>query len=193
MNQQELDRLTTQMNLFMEGRKLFPPSKSDELAELGVKRCPKCTTVKSTTEFCKVSSRRDGLDNKCKACNRANVASYKEVNPEYDHNRYRDPESNHRLNKQLHNGYRRAIEAGNTAVRITPEELLAHWKSVGIDPLVCYLTGEPLDHLSRSIDHIDAISNGGEHNVTNLAPSTAEANFKKNNVTPEEARELLSA
>lgn len=204
----QLQNLTDEMNDYMAetGRKLFPPAKADELRELGAKRCSKCATVKLVESFPKDSRARDGLDGKCKTCNSAKTADYRERNPEYQreydatnrerifeykHTRYLTDEIT-RLRAQLSSGYYRAVAAGNQADWITAEHLLTYWSAKGIDPLVCYLTGESLTPFDRSIDHVVAIGNGGSHTVDNLMPCTLEANMKKKSLDPSDAKELLS-
>lgn len=182
-----------------------------ELRDRYAKRCGKCSTVLPLFCFPANNSTPDRLHTECRDCNsnqrgrwysdnadeiRARYQEWYKDNAESERERtatnYHNPDGKYRLSNQLHQGYYRAVRAGNTADRITPEDLIQYWESIGIDPLVCYLTGETLTPLTRSLDHIVAIGKGGGHTVTNLAPSTAEANFKKNNVTPEEARERLA-
>lgn len=88
-------------------------------------------------------------------------------------------ERRNRLAYQLRDGYRRAVQAGGEAVKITPSELLSYWENTGVDPLVCYLTGEPLTEATRSLDHVVPVSRGGGHTLDNLLPCTFAANNRK--------------
>lgn len=110
--------------------------------------------------------------------NRRYRAEHLEEQRDYDRTRYATSELR-RMNVQLRHGYLRAVEAGNPADRVTAEELLAHWKSVDIDPLTCILTGEALTPQTRSIDHATPISRGGSHTVSNLIPVSFDANLAK--------------
>lgn len=201
LTQQQLDQLTAEMQDFMEtsGFKRFPPAKVDELATYGVKRCSRCTQVKHTDDFPKNSRTRDGLQSQCRACDCAGTTDYQKRNPdrvqeynrEYQRTRYATDEL-HRMRKQLDSGYYRAVQVGNDADWITPEELLTYWDAKDIDPLRCYLTGAELTPFDRSLDHVVSIANGGGHTVDNLLPCTWEANDKKRTLSPDEAKQKLT-
>ncbi|MGD7001354.1 hypothetical protein [Corynebacterium halotolerans] len=97
----------------------------------------------------------------------------------YDQNRYWN-DKHYRLNHQLYLGYHRAVEAGNPAERIKPQDLLDYWEALGVDPLKCYLTGEKLTPQNRSVDHVVPLGRGGAHTAFNLMPCSLEANRTKN-------------
>lgn len=205
---EELQALTEEANAWMEatGRKRFPRAKQDELLEMGAKRCGCCTEVRRITEFNKDASRPDGLRAKCQPCQSGSNAKWREVNPEahrayraehleerraYDRTRYATNEL-YRLRDQLKKGYHRAVKAGNEAERITAEELVSYWESVGINPLVCIYTGAQLTPQDRSLDHATPIAKGGSHTVSNLVPASFDANYAKGNRTVEEFWATLS-
>ena len=49
-----------------------------------IKECSKCKSVKETTQFSKCSARMDGLQDKCKSCNKVdNLKFREEINPQH--------------------------------------------------------------------------------------------------------------
>ena len=49
-----------------------------------MKKCSKCRAVKETTQFSKCSARMDGLQDKCKSCNKVdNLKFREEINPQH--------------------------------------------------------------------------------------------------------------
>lgn len=196
LTEDKLQGLTEEHNAWMEatGRSLFPAARQAELLELGALRCPSCRTVRATQEFSRDRSRRTGYSGRCRECDSEKHAAYspeqgrarwqryyrkhREKLNAYDRDRYRNDE-HRRLSHQLLLGHRRCIRAGNPAEWIEPEQLLEHWESLGVDPLLCYLTGERLTPRTRSLDHVVAVSKGGAHALYNLMPSTFPANHRK--------------
>lgn len=215
-------RMTIVVNDLMRehGITKLPKSLRQELRHRYAKRCGTCATVLPLFCFQRNNSSADRLHSQCRSCNtgqnvrwyaenteevrerhqewyaenaeaeRERLAAWREQNPGYWESYYSTERG--RLQKQLTEGYSRAVAAGNPAEKITPEDLLSHWEQQGINPLVCYLTEEVLSPQSRSIDHVLAISSGGGHVLDNLLPCTHTANSKKRDLSPEEALEKLT-
>ena len=67
-----------------------------------MKKCSKCRAVKETTQFSKCSARMDGLQDKCKSCNKVdNLKFREEINPQHHADWQRkNPEAAYRILKK---------------------------------------------------------------------------------------------
>lgn len=158
----------------------LPQEHHQALREAGVKRCPSCTVVKDLEAF---STLKNGSQNyQCKTCAANRYGDYRKENLEQV--RARDRKASSRWKRanpwavRLGTGYQRAVRMGAPAVRITPEQLLNYWESVGIDPSRSYYTGTPLTPENCSLDHFDPLGRSGTmgHVLENLFPCTVEEN-----------------
>ena len=147
---------------------------------VSVKRCPGCEKQKTWSEFSMNSGYWSGLESRCRECRNA----YYEANKEAYHERT----NNYRKNvnpwaDRLSSGYRRAVQAGAHAEKVTTKQLLEHWESVGISPNQSVYSGAELGPGSWSLDHVIPLSdpNGPGHVVTNLVPCLVHENSKKAN------------
>ncbi|OFN33385.1 hypothetical protein HMPREF2565_13005 [Corynebacterium sp. HMSC072A04] len=147
---------------------------------VSVKRCPGCEKHKAWSEFSMNSGSWSGLESRCRSCRSGyyeqHKAEYHERTNEY--RRYRNPWAD-----RLSSGYRRAIEAGAYAEKVTTKELLEHWEAVGIDPNQSVYSGARLGPGRWSLDHVIPLSdpNGPGHVTSNLVPSLVHENSKKAN------------
>ncbi|NHU42582.1 HNH endonuclease domain-containing protein [Rhodococcus sp. A14] len=153
------------------------------------KRCTKCDITKVVGEFYRNKSSRDGLYSQCKTCKNVAVAKRRTDNRgeylarkrEYTRERTAADPMFARLNR----GATRARTLGNPVETFTSDDLLAYWRSVGIDPTRCFYTGELLGD-DFHLDHMTPLSRGGAHAVWNLVPCAPEANNSKQGQTADE-------
>lgn len=144
------------------------------------KKCSGCSRELEWHRFNALSRARSGLESQCRECRaayyEANKEAYHERTNEY--RRYRNPWAD-----RLSSGYRRAIEAGAYAEKVTTKELLEHWEAVGIDPNKSVYSGAQLGPGRWSLDHVIPLSdpNGPGHVVTNLVPCLVHENSRKAN------------
>lgn len=83
------------------------------------KECKGCGKVKETTEFSKRSASPDGLQLKCKVCNKNDNKKFRtEINPEH-HSKWQ--RANKKRVHEIHYKYRRADKGGKVYYIINPE------------------------------------------------------------------------
>ncbi|QFQ02292.1 hypothetical protein CUROG_04585 [Corynebacterium urogenitale] len=143
------------------------------LFEEGKRRCITCHRVKRIATCYTTSVRgANGINGQCNHCRRSSHRK-----------RYSG------LYEALRDGERRARKAGLRADHFSPGELMDYWRSVGIDPWVCAVTGEQLTQATRNVDHVqplDAPDSAG-HTITNVVPVLAEYNRWKGSKSVVEA------
>lgn len=131
------------------------------------KKCSCCGKILSINNFYKDSCNKDGYNNQCKECR-------KEIDKEYLQNPQGQAVKFNARN-------RRRMKEKQQGNGITTEQWYEmnswfEWK--------CAYSGEPLnkskDTYGRSIDHIVALKNGGEHEIWNLVPMRLGYNSSKN-------------
>ena len=162
------------------------------LAKMGLKRCVKsgCDTVKPVSEFHKCSNYSDGLNPRCKSCNKAGAKKWYDDNPEYALE-YRTSRREH---TRLYCGSLRATEAGNRVDEFTWPDLLDYWSDNAIPFDRCYLCGEKGEYngvAGLHIDHVVPIARGGAHTMDNLRPACSSCNLMKNRSTLDEYRDKV--
>ena len=160
------------------------------------KHCRKCDTPKPVSEFNRNRSKSDGLQTRCRACQRGDTSKWYGENAEHK-NDYslrwqRDRRTKDRLFDRLRVGPQRARRYGCEVENFVAADLLSYWESRGIDPSRCYYTGEVLGE-DFHLDHMTPLSRGGSHSVDNLVPCSRAVNQSKGDKSAEEYRQDLVA
>lgn len=157
-----------------------PKSLKEPRYPVSVKRCPGCEKQKTWSEFSMNSGSWSGLESRCRSCRSEYYEQHKAE--------YHERTSNYRKNvnpwaEKLSAGYRRAVQAGAHAEKVTTKELLEHWESQGIDPDTSVYSGAQLGPGLYSLDHVVPLSdpNGPGHVVSNLLPCLVRENSRKAN------------
>ena len=167
-------------------------SQKGELASRGLKRCIStgCGTVKPVSEFHKNSDYSDGLNPRCKSCNKAGAKRWYGENPDRSL-AYRQGRREH---TRLYCGALRAAGAGNRVDEFAWPDLLDYWSKNSIPFDRCYLCGEEGVYEGREglhIDHVIPIARGGAHAMDNLRPACAPCNHMKHSSTLDEYRDRV--
>lgn len=71
-------------------------------------------------------------------------------------------------------------------------DLIAHWRSRGIDPGRCFYTGWPTGGVFE-VDYLTPLSRGGSHEMDNLVPCLAAVQQLKGHLTAVEFLALLDS
>lgn len=128
-------------------------SLAPESEELLLKKCSKCGLVLPRTAFNRRSTRRDGLQSSCRACNVAYLAEYKKKNP--------DRNKEYVVRNLPHFMWR--MTRGRASKRRLPFNLTEKWFEERLDQGSCELTGvpfyigiEPRHPFQPSPDRIDS-------------------------------------
>src|SRR5690606_5217579 len=179
-----------------EYRKKNAARNPDEIPIPSETRCPKCGVTRPSSERTGNRVSPDGLEFQCKPCMRAKSAKYYAENGEKHResvcrwqktNREKYRENARRWRKanpgkvRAIQHRRRARKAGAFTEPHTPEDLLAFWRFLGIDPERCWywaLDGRdaPMEH----VDHVIPLSRGGSETVWNKRPACSKCNTSKN-------------
>ena len=167
-------------------------SQKGDLASRGLKRCVEsgCGEVKPLSEFGKCSDYSDGLNPRCKSCNKAGARRWYENNPDRAL-RYRESRREH---TRLYGGALRAEAAGVRVDEFTWPDLLDYWSDNSIPPDQCYLCGEFGKYEGREglhFDHVVPIARGGAHSMDNLRPACSSCNLMKHSSTLDEYRDRV--
>jgi hypothetical protein len=153
-----------------------------------MKTCTKCKEVKTLDRFspgrnqcrdCRNKYRRQRYRDNPEPV-KASVAQRRSDNPEYDA-KYRSVPAN-KLRTALWYGAERATKLGNVVTDIWPDDQYAYWEAHGISKDHCHYCGVDFDGLERrqiTIDHVEAIANGGPHVVENIVPACLSCNSSK--------------
>ena len=168
-----------------------------------MKTCPTCRVVMPSEAFHKSRSAKDGLCFACKACSRVKAKKWYLKNREKvkararawesaspvrqeqalerarvwrENNKERQRENirlwaiENRLRRNTNEANRRARKSG----RVYFEEIADLVSSYGG---LCVYCMAPYEHL----DHVEPLSMGGMHSISNLVPACAPCNLSKNN------------
>ena len=149
------------------------------------KRCPGCNLTKDFTQFSCNRSNRDGMESRCKACCSEAGKTYRSKDGYND--RHNQKMTAYRLTNpwthRLYKGYQRARDKGLPAEKITRDQLLQYWESIGIDPWVSAYSGQAIPQDQYSIDHVEPLNNPESkgHVLDNLVPCLLSENSSKRN------------
>lgn len=148
---------------------------------MSTKRCTGCEELKSTTEFHRSRSTSDGLQYRCKSCQRAWREENREREEETRRRYYQENRDQLLAQRRKHRAenphgdwesdYRKRSRAAGCipVVRsFTREELVAHWGN-GERCIYC-------DGPFEEIDHLQPIALGGVHAVETVVPCCADCN-----------------
>jgi hypothetical protein len=150
-----------------EQRELNKLKNADQTEFPELKRCPACGETKAGSEFCRDSTRPDGLQSQCKPCNAEYKAEYHAAN---------------KLNFAVKSGYKKAVALGNHAEEFTGADLEAHWLANDISKDHCHYCQVhfgALEQHEQQIDHVHALNTGGPHTVENIVPCCISCNSAK--------------
>jgi len=164
----------------------------------GTKTCPKCRVEKTTEEFNRCKSTRDGLQSQCKACRKA----YREANREkiadrdkvyYEANREKIMEQVaawQKVNREKVVGYKKAYREANPEVdRAADHHRRARKRNSEGTHDAAQIRARSAVHGDSCIycasnqdlhlDHIKPLSQGGSNWPANLAPACESCNLSK--------------
>ena len=150
-----------------------------------MKKCTKCNQIKPFESFSKRKASKDGLQYKCKICDkkisaewllnnyehmRKLNANWYAKNAEHDRNKTKEWRNNNPEKTRLQNLRYRTSKAKNGVYKISKKYLLNLYSSS------CYVCGSKSD---IEVDHIIPISRGGTHSEGNLQPLCRSCNASK--------------
>lgn len=162
------------------------------------KSCSKCNRNLPTSGFSKKRSAKDGLQAKCKDCDRARLEAWREANPERVRAQVKawreaNPEKR-RAQKHSRRACKRNAEGTHNSAQIRARTAVHGGSCI-------YCASNQDLHL----DHIKPLSRGGSNWPSNLAPACATCNISKGakwgadllgwieqNCTVERTRKILS-
>lgn len=96
----------------MATRKGGPIPDLSYLAEDGRKKCKLCQETKSTEAFCKMARSLDGLETRCRDCNKARVRAIRDKTPGYNREHSKTFKQRHPEKRAAHMAVARALRAG---------------------------------------------------------------------------------
>lgn len=163
------------------------------------KRCCTCKKFYPLDSFRKDSSRKDGLNPRCRECVAKSDARYyqahKEQKIEYDARYYRDNKKKKAENSARylqHNKERVYIRnAKRRASKLNKTPTDADLKIIQLYYVVCGETNEILGDIYFHVDHIQPINRGGLHHEDNLQILEASLNIQKKDKWPLSADEKI--
>lgn len=91
--------------------------------------------------------------------------------------------ASNKLQMALSKGAKRAAERGNDVTDVTADAQYAYWEVHGISKDHCHYCQVhfgALEQREQTIDHVQAIANGGPHTVENIVPACMSCNSSKN-------------
>ena len=165
------------------------------------KFCPRCEELKPSSEFCKDSSRADGLSYWCRACHKAqhevyyedeehkllslaqHKVRYEELGDRIraDQKAYRATSEGRQVMRQGGRRYRaRKLEAEG---EFTDEEFI---ELCGADNFRCQGCGRVFPQNKLEADHMTPLSRGGSDSLANIEPLCRSCNAGKGTKTKEE-------
>lgn len=96
----------------MANRKGGPIPDLSYLAEDGLKKCKLCQQTKSTDAFCMARANLDGLDSRCRECNKARIRAIRDKTPGYNREHSKTFKQRHPEKRTAHRAVERALRAG---------------------------------------------------------------------------------
>lgn len=160
-------------------------SSSDLRGMQEMKTCTRCKVAKERGEFGRHKKAGDGLQPRCRPCNKASVAEWRAKNPEHTRAygasqmrklRAANPKRYREINRQANARFR---EAHGQVYRIrkagVPHEDYSRAETFARYSRTCAYCSDPAEH----IDHILPISKGGADAPHNLLPACAPCNLSK--------------
>ncbi len=152
-----------------------------------MRTCTKCNKeFPATLEFFhKQKGGEFGLNSFCKECKNKKNKQWREDNPEYqkqwcEENKASKAEyqkqwtEDNQDKRRANEAKRRALKKGATVREpFAPQDVLDKW---GTD---CHICKNPIDLLDWHMEHVVALSNGGEHSLKNVKPSHPKCNMSK--------------
>lgn len=173
----------------------------------GYKHCHSCKTVKRTQEFAACHARHDGLQSRCRECDRAIYQRDSETAKARERKRYRDNPEAYKAqvkewqarNKERVKGYKvkwkaknkealrvyahvRRLRIGQSSEHHTVEEI---WQMAESQDWLCAYCESPLFG-TFEIDHMTPLSRGGSNAWDNIAIACVWCNRSKGPNTAEE-------
>lgn len=161
-----------------------------------MKTCNKCKTEKPLAEFSKDKSRKDGLQSKCRGCNREYHREWYQDNRERRREYHREY---HRVNRERKLGYIREWKQDNREKDRTYQATRRARKQGNLTPTDLQqsteyrkmLEGTPCHYCGTTegpfhIDHKQPLSRGGDDHWSNLVQACESCNLSKHNKTYEE-------
>lgn len=141
-----------------------------------MKQCNKCGKFKETTQFSKRAKSKDGLQGRCKACNKVDNKYFRtEINPEH-HAKW---QSQNRARAAYHvSKWRKGDKAGIVYALINPE------KQVYVGQTKTYLSVRMIEHKVKYRRYL-------ENKITNIHPLLFES-FKKYGIENHKVKILFS-
>lgn len=151
-----------------------------------MKICKSCGELLALECFSKNRSNKDGLNTRCKECEKARHKEYRKNNPHIQ----KDYKESHKEQAKEHSRqYRKRhpeCDFNNRCKRRMKEEqqgrgfTTEQWKEMmEYFNWQCAYSGITLTKDNRTIDHIVALNQGGEHEVWNLVPMYGSYNYSK--------------
>lgn len=155
----------------------------------GKRVCPKCGEDKALAEFGKDRHKPDGLQSRCRSCQRQLTAARRAANPDYRQPR-RSPEvarKNAKRWRQRNPEKARAQAALRRASkRAADTERFSYGEIYERDQWKCQICGEAINReaqhpspMSRSVDHRIPIARGGAHTRANCQAAHLRCNLRK--------------
>ena len=99
----------------MANRKGGPIPDLSYLAEDGIKRCKLCQETKGTEAFCKASRNLDGLESRCRECNKTRVRAIRDKTPGYNNKHTKAFKQRYPEKRAAHKAVEKALRAGTLA------------------------------------------------------------------------------
>lgn len=96
----------------MVGRRGGPIPDLEYIAESGVKKCKICKEQKEIIAFVKSAKQLDGLESRCRDCNRKRIRAIREKTPGYNTEHTRKFRQNHPEKRAAHLAVARGLRAG---------------------------------------------------------------------------------
>lgn len=138
-----------------------------------MKVCNGCKAEKPNECFSRRNDRPNGLQSKCKNCKRDEQREFHMKNPNYQMARYASNPKSHREAGSVRTANRRARLLAAQGEGITSEEWDKLKEDYGYRCAYC----AKIKTLAK--DHIEALSKGGEHRLSNIVPACKSCNSSK--------------